>query len=418
MIERKLFKLLGENKKYIYFTVGLMFIGLIGNIMITASICSFIKIASSNMNSVNFKTFAVYGIIAICGIVLRFLSTRYTGDYKELLGRNVKKELRQKVYNKIICLGVSPTDELRIAGITQTAIEGIEQLDLYYSTYMPQLFYALLAPIFLFLISVFIYWRFAVTLLICVPLIPISIIAVSKYAKKIFNKYWTKYTSMGDSFLDSVQGLRELKIFNTDEKQHMKMNETSEDFRKITMKVLVMQLTSTTIMDLVAYAGAAVGIAIAVYWCAKLGGSPYAALFLILIAVEFFLPLRAFGSAFHIAMNGVSAGNKIIELLELNDPIWGDEAVIGTELAVENVSFSYDGKREVLKDITIHFPSVGLTSIVGESGCGKSTIVNLLIGAYRPTHGSIEIGGKIFKHVSRHSLYAHIPKTIMNILFR
>lgn len=195
----------------------------------------------------------------------------------------------------------------------------------------------------------------AVVLLCCVPLIPVSIIAVSKYAKKIFAKYWGKYTSMGDSFLDSVQGLKELKIFKADEAQHTKMNETSEDFRKITMKVLVMQLASTTIMDLVAYGGAGIGIAMAILSVIKWELAPISALFLILVAVDFFLPLRAFGSAFHVAMNGASAGKKILSLLEQPDPVWGEETVTDTEIKVENVTFSYDGKRDVLKNVSMTF---------------------------------------------------------------
>ena len=259
-----------------------------------------------------------------------------------------------------------------------------------------------------FFITVWIDWRVAVILLACVPLIPVSIIAVSKYAKKIFAKYWGKYTSMGDSFLDSVQGLKELKIFQADAAQHIKMNETSEEFRKITMKVLVMQLASTTIMDLVAYGGAGLGIAFAVLGVVDKGLSPFAALFLILVAVDFFLPLRAFGSAFHVAMNGVSAGNKIISLLEQPDPVWGENSVEDMELKLEKVSFSYDGKRDVLKDVSMVFPATGMTSIVGESGCGKSTVVNMLFGAFCPRSGSVTVGGKSVETLQRENYYSHL----------
>ncbi len=283
-----------------------------------------------------------------------------------------------------------------------------------YSSYIPQFFYAMLAPFILFGITVWIEWRVAVVLLCCVPLIPVSIIAVSKYAKKIFAKYWGKYTSMGDSFLDSVQGLKELKIFKADEAQHTKMNETSEDFRKITMKVLVMQLASTTIMDLVAYSGAGIGIAMAILSVIKWELAPIAALFLILVAVDFFLPLRAFGSAFHVAMNGASAGKKILSLLEQPDPVWGEETVTDTEIKVENVTFSYDGKRDVLKNVSMTFPKTGMTAIVGESGCGKSTVVNMLFGAFRPKSGAVTVGGKELESLSRESYYSHLAVVSYN----
>ena len=232
----------------------------------------------------------------------------------------------------------------------------------------------MIAPILLFCICVGIDWRTSLVLLACVPLIPVSIVAVSKYAKKIFAKYWGKYTSMGDAFLDSVQGLKELKIFKADAARHVKMNASAEEFRKITMKVLVMQLASTTIMDLVAYGGAGVGIALAIVGLMNGWLAPAAALFLVLVAVEFFLPLRSLGSAFHVAMNGASAGRKIISLLNLPDPVWGKNEVTGTQLKLENVTFSYDGKRDVLKNVSMTFPEKGMTAIVGESGCGKSTV--------------------------------------------
>lgn len=409
MIDKNLLQLLGKNKKYIFYTVALMVVGLFANIGITASICFAVH------DTIHYQEYSgglsIYIWPLICAIVcilIRYVTSRCVGDLKDVLGRNVKKSLREKVYNKITTLGIRSTDEMSMAGLTQVALEGIEQLDLYYSSYIPQFFYAMLAPIILFVITVGIQWQVSLVLLCCVPLIPVSIIAVSKWAKKIFAKYWDKYTSMGDSFLDSVQGLKELKIFSSDQMQHQKMNETSEDFRKITMKVLVMQLASTTIMDLVAYGGAGLGIAMSIYAMNHWNLAAEKALFLILVAVDFFLPLRAFGSAFHIAMNGASAGKKILSLLEQPDPEWGEEEVSKTDISLNDVTFSYDGKRDVIKNLTMHFDQTGFFSIVGESGCGKSTIVNLLFGAYRPQQGTITIGGKPLSSLSRKSYYSHL----------
>ncbi|MBQ8552342.1 MAG: ABC transporter ATP-binding protein/permease [Clostridia bacterium] len=415
MIDKNLLRLLGDNKKYIFFTVALMVLGLFANVGITASICWAIKLAIHyDEYSGGAVIFLWPAVCAVVGIAVRYTTTRIVGDLKDTLGRKAKKDLRARVYNKILKLGVRSTDGMSMAGLTQVSMEGVEQLDLYYSSYIPQFFYAMLAPFILFGITVGIEWRVAVVLLCCVPLIPVSIIAVSKYAKKIFAKYWGKYTSMGDSFLDSVQGLKELKIFKADEAQHNKMNETSEDFRKITMKVLVMQLASTTIMDLVAYGGAGLGIAMAIIAVTNWGLSPVAALFLILVAVDFFLPLRAFGSAFHVAMNGASAGKKILSLLEQPDTVWGVDTVEDTEIKVDNVTFSYDGKRDVLKNVTMTFPKQGMTSIVGESGCGKSTVVNMLFGAFRPQSGIVTVGGKALESLSRESYYSHLAVVSYN----
>lgn len=411
MIDKELFKLISGNKKYIFIAVLLQAIGLIANVAITGSVCYAVYLLTQNAEAVKF----VYPLIgAVVGIIVRYICSRATGDIKDKLGRSVKKDLRERVYNKIVKLGVKTTDGMSMAGLTQVSVEGVEQLDLYYSSYLPQFFFAMIAPVILFLICVWIDWRTALVLIACVPLIPVSIVAVSKYAKKIFAKYWGKYTSMGDKFLDSVQGLKELKIFQADAAQHVKINESAEEFRVITMKVLVMQLASTTIMDLVAYGGAGVGIALAICGTAFWGLNPIAALFLCLVAVEFFLPLRAFGSAFHVAMNGASAGKKIISLLNAPNPEWGTENVEGKEVKLENVTFSYDGKRDVLKNVNMTFPEKGMTAIVGESGCGKSTVVNMLVGAFRPQKGDVTVGGKQLEKLSRENWYSHLSAVSYN----
>lgn len=411
MIDKDLLRLLGSNKKYIFYAVSFMVLGLFANLGITASICWALWILIYGAGGAEYLPPLIAAVICI---VVRFAASCITGDLKDLLGRKVKKDLRERTYEKIVKLGVRSMDGMSIAGLTQVALEGIEQLDLYYSSYIPQFFYAMLAPVILFFLTVRIDWRVACVLLACVPLIPVSIVAVSKYAKKIFAKYWGKYTSMGDGFLDSVQGLKELKIFNADALQHMKMNESAEEFRKITMKVLVMQLASTTIMDLVAYGGAGLGIAFAVMGVVNRGLSPISALFLMLVAVDFFLPLRAFGSAFHIAMNGASAGKKILSLLTQPDPEWGEEKPTDTELRLERVTFTYDGERDVLKDVSMLFGRIGMTAIVGESGCGKSTVVNMLYGAFRPKDGRVMVGELPLESLSREAYYSDLAVVSYN----
>lgn len=409
MIDKNLLRLLGGNRRYLYETVALMVVGLGANLTITASLCRMVQLAATyQIHSGGPIVFLWPSVMAALGIALRYAASRLTGELRDRLGRGVKKELREKVYRKVLTLGTNAPGELSQAGLTQVALEGVEQLDLYYTSYIPQFFYAMLAPVILFFVTVGIDWHVALALLLCVPLIPVSIVAVSRYAKRIFATYWGKYTSMGDGFLDSVQGLKELKLFQADEAQHQKMNRSSEEFRKITMKVLVMQLASTTIMDLVAYGGAGLGIAITVLDVANRGLDIFAALFLILVAVDFFLPLRAFGSAFHVAMNGASAGGKILALLDLPDPQWGEETVTGMELKLERVGFSYDGAREVLQDVTMTFPERGMRAIVGESGCGKSTVVGLLSGFLRPQSGSVTVGGKAVQTLSREDYYRHL----------
>lgn len=417
MFDRDLFKLIGKNKKYVFITVFLMFAGLVANTGITASICWAVAVAidlTEGAEGVTALSFVPPAVTAVLAAALRYAMSRATGSLKDLLGRSVKKDLRSRTYGKILRLGVRGADGMSMAGLTQVTMEGIEQLDLYYSTYLPQFFYAMLAPCFLFLVSVWIDWKTALVLLCCVPLIPVSIVAVSKYAKRVFAKYWGRYTSMGDGFLDSVQGLRELKIFRADERAHRKMDENSEEFRKITMKVLIMQLASSMIMDLVAYGGAGAGIALSIVGLMNGTLSPAWALFLILIAVEFFLPLRALGSAFHVAMNGMSAGRKIMSLLDAPEPVWGGETPETEGIVLSEVEFSYDESRDVLKKVDMVFPGTGMTAIVGESGCGKSTVVGIVTGALRPKSGEVRIGGKPLETLSRESFYARLAVVSYN----
>ena len=411
MIDKELMKLLGSGKKYIGYTVCSMVLGLCANLGITMCICRAIRIALEDGDPRQYRSVAV---MAAAALVLRYLCTRLTAELKDRIGCEVKRDLRSRTYQKIVQLGTRSTGEMSMAGLTQVSMEGIEQLDLYFSTYIPQFFYAMLAPVILFLVTVCMDWKVAVVLLCCVPLIPISIVAVSKWAKKIFAKYWDKYTAMGDYFLDSVQGLKELKIFRADARQHERMNERAEEFRRITMKVLTMQLASTTIMDLVAYGGAGIGIAFTVTDLAKGDISVATALFLMLVAVDFFLPLRAFGSAFHVAMNGVSAGKKILKLLEMPEPVWGEAEITGSEITLEQVCFSYDGTREVLHGVSMTFPEKGMTAIVGESGCGKSTIVGIADGTLRADSGTVRIGGTKLEQLSREDCYHHLAVVSCN----
>lgn len=403
MLDKELFKLL-ENKKGIVFAVIISVLSMLINIGITACFCVAISFA---YNKASFVDFIPLFLGIFLGIIIRMILSVLNGRIKDNLGAKVKKDLREKTYKKIVDLGVNSLDDMNVAGLTQVSLEGIEQLDLYYSNYLPQFFYSMIAPVLLFIVCVFLDWRTALVLLACVPLIPISIVAVSKYAKKIFAKYWGKYITMGDSFLDSLQGMKELKIFKMDEAYNERMNQKAEEFRKITMKVLVMQLASTTIMDIVAFGGAGAGIAIAIWGVAAKNLSPFVALFLILIAVEFFLPLRSLGSAFHVAMNGASAGKKIYKLLNMPLPVWGKEKVQGTKIELEDISFSYDKSRDILKDINMTFDN-GMTAIVGESGSGKSTIAGLLTGALKPYKGSVTVGGKELSSLDRSDYYANL----------
>lgn len=404
MLDRQLISLIGEDKKYVALAVLINVFSMLVNTLITAAVCYIVYLVYGGERGISYLLPA---LTVFLGALLRYLLMRASGECAARLGGSVKKTLRDKTYDKIMRLGVRSSGDMSVAGLTQISLEGVEQLDTYFSQYLPQFFYSVLAPVLLFAVCAFIDLSTALILLACVPLIPVSIVAVSKYAKKVFAKYWGRYTNMGDAFLDSVQGLKELKIFRADEARHRKMNQSSEEFRKITMKVLVMQLLSVTVMDLVAFGGAGAGIAVAISAGIK-GLEPAKVLFLILVAAEFFLPLRALGSAFHVAMNGASAGRKILQLLALPEPEWGSEKVGDTSLRLQDVSFAYEGGKQALQGVNMSFPRRSLTAIVGESGSGKSTCVSLITGALRAQSGSVTVGGVPVQNLDREDYYAHL----------
>lgn len=286
-------------------------------------------------------------------------------------------------------------------------VEGVEQLEIYFGRYLPQLIYALLAPITLFVVVMTISWKAATVLLICVPLIPVSIIAIMKFAKRILKKYWNSYANLGGTFLENLQGLTTLKVFDQDEQYHQKMNEEAENFRVMTMKVLSMQLNSINIMDLVAFGGAAAGTIIALMHFSRGEILVGDLLVIILLSAEFFIPMRLLGSYFHIAMNGMTASDRIFKVLDSEERIDGkkETRLKDNPIVLENIDFSYEKGRQILKQVNMEITPGGLTAIVGESGSGKSTVASLLLRSYDVQKGCIYWGESKLSDISYASLY-------------
>jgi ATP-binding cassette subfamily C protein len=404
MFNKEIFNLLGKNKKYVVYVVILMIINLFSSLGITTMIAYSIHLLIENKEN----TFIIIPIILIfVFMILRYFLVRSINRLKNILGNSVKKDLRNKTYKKISKLGVNATNEYSNTTLTQISLEGIEQLDIYYSSFIPQFFYSLIAPIILFLVSVFLDWRVAVVLLGCVPLIPLSIMLFARKAKHTVNKYMGIYNKMGDTFYDSISGLNELKIYNYEDNQGKLINKRAEEFRRITMKVLVIQLFSIGIMDLVAFGGASLGIVFALQ-SANTGLVLAFSLFLILIAVEFFLPLRSLGSTFHVSLNGASAAEKISYLLNIPTFKWGSLIPNKYNIEIKDVTFSYVDDKNVLKDINMKFPEKGLIGIVGKSGCGKSTLANILTGSLKVEEGEVLVGGNNLYDLDRVNYYKNI----------
>ena len=343
---------------------------------------------------------------AVCmiSIPLRIVCTTRASAMSDKASAGVKRTLRAKIYQKILALGTNYSETVATSEAVMLASEGVEQIDTYFARYLPQLFYSLLAPLTLFVLLAPVHLRSALVLLVCVPLIPMSIVAVQKFAKKLLDKYWGEYTSLGDDFLENIQGLTTLKIYGADGWKHEQMNEHAERFRKITMRVLTMQLNSVTLMDLLAYGGAALGIisAVAAFAAGQLGLA--GSLAIVLLAADFFLPLRLLGSYFHIAMNGAASAEKIFKLLaapEQPDGTRNLPQAEGVAMQVEHLNFAYQPERPILQDVNLNFLAGSFTALVGESGCGKSTVAGILAGSLTPGSGRVTANGMPVTQLTR-----------------
>lgn len=412
MINKRLINEMGDTKKYIKLQVFLQWIALLCNIVMVFTLTSLLQKAINGgvQTGEVIKTALVFIVV---------MAIRHTVMYKESVcsgesSKVVKSKLRHMIYEKLLKIGDKYQDKFSTSEILQVSAEGVEQLEIYFSKYLPQLFYSLLAPMTLFVLVSFMSLKTAFVLFICVPLIPISIIRIQKFAKKLLAKYWGSYVQLGDHFLDNMQGLTTLKVYQSDEFKNEEMNVDAENFRRITMKVLTMQLNSVTLMDLIAYGGSALGVVFASLEFAQGNIEFSQALAIILLSAEFFIPLRLLGSFFHIAMNGMAASEKMFRLIDMEEDSSIEKEYFnnGKEVSVdkntedkayisgENIVFGYEEGKNVIKGISFEIPKNSFVSIVGESGCGKSTLASILMGYNKITSGKLSIKNRNAEEIS------------------
>lgn len=390
MINKRLLKADPVAMRHVMLNVLYQWIGLILNVIIVAG---FILILNFAINQ-KMELFYYFVGVIIIGVllILRYLITINIAKESYRATENIKYNMRKKIFYKLSELDGKYQDYISTGKLALITSEGVDQLEVYFSRYLPQFFFSMLAAITLFVIVSQINLIVAIVLFVCVPLIPISIVIVQKIAKKLLAKYWNSYTGLGDNFLDNIQGLTTLKVFQVDSDKQKEMNVDAEKFRKTTMKVLIMQLNSISVMDLVAYGGTALGAGFVIYQLTMGNINLYQSIFIILISAEFFLPMRLLGSYFHIAMNGISASKNIFDFLDTPAPkLFNYQNLnLNGKIVFDNMNFSYFERESTLVDISIELPK-GLTAIVGASGSGKSTLANLITGKLDEYSGSIKL---------------------------
>ena len=407
MLNKRLIGMVSESKRYIAGNVLCQWISLVANLVMMVWVTNLL--ASLFTGTLDQGTLLATLGVAAGAVVVRCLCTTFSSRMGYLASSAVKKTLREKIYGKLLRLGSSYQEKVNTSEVVQVAVEGVDQLETYFGSYLPQLFYAVLAPVTLFVVLAPVSLPAAVVLLVCVPLIPVAIVAVQRWAKKLLARYWGQYTALGDSFLENLQGLTTLKIYQADGFQQEEMNRQAEKFRKITMKVLTMQLNSITIMDLIAYGGAALGMILSVTQYQSEQVTLAECLLIIVLAADFFLPMRLLGSYFHIAMNGMAASEKIFRLLDLPEaPMPEGDVPQEAGFRCRDLRFSYQADREVLHGINLDILVGSFTAIVGESGCGKSTVASILMGRNRGYRGTVTVGDQELSHIREDHLLEHV----------
>jgi ATP-binding cassette subfamily C protein CydD len=324
------------------------------------------------------------------------------------LAERVKNEFRLMLLEKLNQLGPGYTRQKQSAELAVLITQGVEALDAYYSQYLPQLVLAALVPLTILTVVFQLDLLSFIVLLLTAPLVVVFMILVGKTSEYLTRKQWSSLSKMSGFFLDTLQGLVTLKTLNQSKKQAERISKVSEDYRQTTMSVLRLTFLSALVLELLSTLSTAV-LAVEI-GLRLLSGQIFfpEAFFILVLAPEFYLPLRMLGTRYHAGMAGVSAARKILEVLavpevnqgrtyiELSLGSFQNENVgYGLDVQFENVSFRYPGRdEEAISNLNLTFSAGQLTALVGASGSGKSTLVNLLLRFYEPENGRILYGEK------------------------
>jgi len=418
MFDKRLMAMCPESKKYIVGNIICQWIELLMNALMIFVIAK--TIGRLFLREFDIGRTAISLGILLAVLIIRFFMTKRTTHMSYMASKTVKRVMREQIYKKLLRLGNTYREHVTSAELVQESVEGVEQLESYFGLYVPQFFYAFIAPVTLFVMfTIAGGLKVAVVLLICVPLIPGAIVMVQKIAKKLLSKYWDQYAKLGSAFLENLQGMTTLKTYMADEFKNKEMNKESEHFRRITMKVLTMQLNSIIIMDFFAYGGAALGILLACKGFADGNITLQSTIFMILLSAEFFLPMRKLGSYFHVAMNGMAASDRIFRFLNEENPEEKTGLISegNLDIKLDHISFSYDSDKEVLSDVSFMIKEGSFTGIVGESGSGKSTIASLFLGRNTVNTGTISIGDILVSDIKEDNLFENVNYVGINSTF-
>lgn len=421
-MDKKSFKDLTKGLGFSVFVISLLMILVtLSNVFFSGCIAYSFYLATVK-DAKEFSDYIIPFCLGIISLILSFVLSLIQDRVSLNLSSRTRAKLRSATYEKALKLGTIKNHYLPHSSLTTMALEGVEELDSFITGFLPSLIYGLTMPLLMFAICLIINftisfaspmsWVYGTSMIAILPFIPLMIGIMSMSISKVFGKYWDVYLKMGSTFSDVLKGLTILKDFSTSKRKGKLLDEQSEDFRKITMKVLITELVSLTILDLISFGGVGSGMAISLYYGANINTPEVwsLAIFFISIVFQFFIPMRNVASLAMVAGRGMIALKKIKSFLNLPEPKWGDKEPSNFDIKVDNVTFKYpDSKKEIAVDgINFSIEENGLYGLVGISGSGKSTLANLLMGSLIPTSGKVEYGNCSIQDISKQCFFRNI----------
>ncbi|WP_020396091.1 thiol reductant ABC exporter subunit CydD [Thiolinea disciformis] len=330
----------------------------------------------------------------------------------------VKIQLRQLLYAKVQNLGPAWLSEERSGAVTTTLSDGVEQLEAYYSRYLPAMRLSLYIPVMILLVVFTQDWLSGLVLLVTAPLIPLFMILIGKGTEKRNQQQWQSLSRLSAHFLDVIQGISTLHLFNASQREARAIVEVSEQYRQSTMSVLRVAFLSSFSLEFfvsVSIALVAVLVGFRLYW----GELDFFAGFVVLLlAPEFFLPLRNLGTQYHARMQALAVVDSIQAILQapehqsqLDHPDW--KGLAEQSIQFKQLSFQYPDGRQALRDFNLTIPPKKTLALVGASGAGKSTVLQILLGFIEPQNGEVLVGTSALQTISRkawHSQIAWLPQ--------
>lgn len=422
LMDKNSFKDLTKGLGLSVFVISLLMILVtLSNVFLSGCIAYSFYLATVK-DAKEFSDYIIPFCLGIICLILSFVLSLIQDRVSLNLSSRTRAKLRRTTYEKALKLGTIKNHYLPHPSLTTMALEGVEELDSFITGFLPSLIYGLTMPLLMFAICLIINftisfaspmsWVYGTSMIVILPFIPLMIGIMSMSISKVFGKYWDVYLKMGSTFSDVLKGLTILKDFSTSKRKGKLLDEQSEDFRKITMKVLITELVSLTILDLISFGGVGSGMAISLYYGANINTLEVwsLAIFFILIVFQFFIPMRNVASLAMVAGRGMIALKKIKSFLNLPEPKWGDKEPSNFDIKVDNVTFKYpDSKKEIAVDgINFSIEENGLYGLVGISGSGKSTLANLLMGSLIPTSGKVEYGNCSIQDISKQCFFKNI----------